>query len=405
MELMIIKNIESRLADEVETCHECGLNITIPSLKINQKATCPRCGYLLSAKRANALERILAFAITALIFLLASVSFNFISFEFDGLGNNIKMFDSVMILIDSGYSALAIIEVITVFIIPTFVLSSLIYIVCCLRYGRYPWKGHALMGGIFKLLPWNMVEIFLVGTLVSLIKITSVAEIILGPSFFAFILFSVSMTAVLLHLDKRYFYQALDSLHTQYRENIPTSSPLPPNQVNGEAMLNRHMSIQKTWALIITSILLYIPANMLPIMNTWFLGQDDPSTIIGGVIVLWHHGSYPIAIVIFIASIMVPIAKILVLIWLNYSVQIHLRRLEHQRIRMYRIAEFIGRWSMVDIFVVIILVSLVQLGNTINIVPGVATFALSGVVIITMLAAMSFEPKLIYSDKITYEKT
>ena len=91
-------------------------------------------------------------------------------------------------------------------------------------------------------------------------------------------------------------------------------------------------------------------------------------------------------------------SKILVLIWLNYSVQTHSRQLEHQRMKMYRIAEFIGRWSMIDIFVVIILASLVQLGNTMSIFPGVATFAFSGVVIMTMLAAMSFEPKLIYNQ-------
>lgn len=163
------------------------------------------------------------------------------------------------------------------------------------------------------------------------------------------------------------------------------------------------LSIQKTWALIITSILLYIPANTLPIMNTRLLGQDDPSTIIGGVILLWHHGSYPIAMVIFVASIMVPIAKILVLIWLNYSVQTNSMKLEHQRIILYRIAEFVGRWSMIDIFVVIILASLVQLGNTMSIVPGAATFAFSGVVVVTMLAAMSFEPKLIYNYKSAYE--
>jgi paraquat-inducible protein A len=395
---MIIKNTELSLANETEICHECDLNIAIPSLKINQKAVCPRCGYLLSAKRANAFERILAFAFTALIFLLASVLFNFISFKSNGLENDIKMLDSITILIDSGYSALAIIEIITVFVIPVFVLVSLIYIVSFLRLGRYPAKGHVLMNIIFKLLPWNMVEIFLVGTLVSLIKIISMAEIILGPSFFAFILFSVSMTAVLQHIDKRYFYQALNST-AKKNKNALTSSALKPKFAETQATdFNRSLSIQKTWALIITSILLYIPANMLPIMNTWFLGQDEPSTIIGGVILLWHHGSYPIAMVIFIASIMVPITKILVLIWLNYSVQTHSRQLEHQRMKMYRIAEFIGRWSMIDIFVVIILASLVQLGNTMSIFPGVATFAFSGVVIMTMLAAMSFEPKLIYNQ-------
>lgn len=377
------------------TCHECDLKVALPTLKANQKALCPRCGFLLSANRTNALARIQALAITALIFLVIATSFDFISFKSSGLENKVKMLDSVDILMDSGYIALAIIKVITVFVIPAFVLISLIYLVSCIRLGSSPWKGQQLMGLVFLLIPWNMAEIFLVGTLVSLIKIVSLADIVLGPSFFAFILFSIAITAVLLHIDRQALTQALAEVSdtpSVHRTTTPTHNAVNPS-----------LSIQRTWALIITSIVLYIPANTLPIMNTRLLGQDDPSTIIGGVILLWHHGSYPIAMVIFIASILVPVAKILVLTWLNYSVQTQSMTLEHQRIVLYRIAEFIGRWSMIDIFVVIVLASLVQLGNTMSIVPGAATFAFTGVVVLTMLAAMSFEPRLIYNDKSAYE--
>lgn len=403
---MLIEKIVPKLVDEKEVCQECGLDVVIPCLKVNQKAVCPRCGNLLSAKRANAFERILAFSISALIFLLASISFEFVSFSSNGLENNIKILDSVGILIDSGYALLAIIEVVTVFIIPCFVLISLIYLVYFLRKGRNPPKGELLIKVIFKLVPWNMVDIFLVGILVSLIKIMSLADIQLGPSFLAFILFALSLTTAILHMDKHYLYKVLVLNHFpkvgEQTATFRVSDEPEGNKLVGDIYKSkRHssLSIQRTWALIITSCLLYIPANLLPIMNTWFFGQDDPSTIIGGVIALWAHGSYPIAIVIFIASIIVPMGKILVLIWLNYSVQTHSNRFDLQRMKVYRIAEFIGRWSMIDVFVVIILVSLVQLGSTMSIVPGVATFALSGVVIMTMLAAMSFEPKLIYNNK------
>tara|TARA_R110000787_G_scaffold240449_1_gene346704 strand:- start:112 stop:528 length:417 start_codon:yes stop_codon:yes gene_type:complete len=138
-------------------------------------------------------------------------------------------------------------------------------------------------------------------------------------------------------------------------------------------------------------------------MTTQILGQEDPSTIIGGVILLWHLGSYPIAIIIFIASVIIPIAKILVLAWLNYSVQKQSDTLSLERIKWYRLAEFVGRWSMIDVFVVIILASLIQLGPTMSITPGIATLAFSGVVIVTMLAAMSFEPQLIWKNKKNYE--
>ncbi|WP_240778783.1 paraquat-inducible protein A [Shewanella sp. SNU WT4] len=391
---------ESLVVVEHDTCHECDLRVAIPPLQVNQKALCPRCGFLLAAKRRNALNRMLAFALTALIFLALSLPFHFISFKSSGLENEIKMLDSVTILISSGYGFLAVIEVITVLLIPMLVLISLMYVTLSLKLGRMPWQGREIMALIYRLLPWNMAEIFLVGTLVSLVKIISLADIHLGPSFFAFILFSISMTATLLHIDKRSFNQAFASCAAAANDNhssaiITASVPHAPVQPS--------LSIQRTWALIITSILLYIPANILPIMNTRLLGQDDPSTIIGGVLLLWHHGSYPIAMVIFVASVMVPIIKILVLIWLNYSVQTGAFRYAKQRIRWYRLAEFVGRWSMIDIFVVIILASLVQLGNAMSIVPGSATFAFAAVVIVTMLAAMSFEPKLIYNDKVGYE--
>ena len=155
-------------------------------------------------------------------------------------------------------------------------------------------------------------------------------------------------------------------------------------------------SIQETWAWLVTSIVLYIPANFLPIMHTTFLGRESENTIFGGVITLWEHGSYPIAIVIFGASVFVPIAKILVLGWLSISVQMGSAVALEQKTRLYRVTEFVGRWSMIDVFVVGILVALVQLGNIMTILPGAAALAFAGMVATTMLAAIAFDPRLIW---------
>jgi paraquat-inducible protein A len=365
------------------TCHECGLLVAVPSLAEQTKALCPRCGFVLSAIHRNALDRILAFAVTAVVFLLLSLPFEFLSFEANGLTRTIDVAASFFILIDSNYHSLALLELITIFIIPLMILLGLIYLLFNLKKGHYPAKGEKVMNMVFTLIPWSMVEIFLIGTLVSLIKIISLANIRLGPSFYAFVMFALMMTVMVLHVDKRQLYQLLYSAKgKEWHEEHHDSA----------------MSIQKTWALILTSVILYIPANMLPIMNTRLLGQDDPSTILGGVILLWKMGSYPIAAVIFIASVAVPVAKIMVLIWLNYSVQQKRADLTQERIVLYRIAEFVGRWSMVDVYVVIILVSLIQLGNTMSIYPGAAALAFAGVVVMTMLAAMSFDPHLIWSS-------
>lgn len=157
-------------------------------------------------------------------------------------------------------------------------------------------------------------------------------------------------------------------------------------------------SLQRVVALLITACILYIPANILPITTTTQLGRDIESTIIGGVIHLWEQGSHPVAFVIFIASILIPIAKIIALFWLCWSVtykHVHRRR---ERTLLYRITEFVGRWSMIDVFVVAILVALIQLGGILTIRPGGAIVAFAAVVIITMFAAFAFDPRLIWDE-------
>ena len=155
-------------------------------------------------------------------------------------------------------------------------------------------------------------------------------------------------------------------------------------------------SIQRTVALVVTAALLYIPANVLPIMTTTTLGRATDSTILGGVILLIHHGSYPIAGVIFIASVLVPLSKLFAIAWLCWTVSRRHPTSHHERTRLYRAAELVGKWSMTDVFVVAILVALIHLGGLLLITPGPAAIAFGGVVVVTMLAAESFDPRLIW---------
>ena len=157
-------------------------------------------------------------------------------------------------------------------------------------------------------------------------------------------------------------------------------------------------SLQRTVALLITAMVLYIPANVLPIMNTVQLGAGEPATILGGVVILIKMKSYPIAGVIFLASVMVPIAKMIAL-W--YLVACAYRKDAigaQQRTVIYRLTEFVGKWSMVDVFVVAILVALVRLQGILVIEPGNAALAFAGVVVMTMLAAHSFDMRLIWDN-------
>ena len=155
-------------------------------------------------------------------------------------------------------------------------------------------------------------------------------------------------------------------------------------------------SLQKVWAWLIAGMIAYIPANIYPILLTRSLGHTSDSTIIGGVIELIELDSYGVALIVFVASVMIPIGKFIAIMYLAISVQRQSILNMHQRHRLYDVVEFIGRWSMIDVFVVAILSALVQLDSIATINPGIAAVSFALSVIFTMLAAQSFDPRMIW---------
>jgi paraquat-inducible protein A len=155
-------------------------------------------------------------------------------------------------------------------------------------------------------------------------------------------------------------------------------------------------SLSRTWALLIGAILCYLPANMLPIMTVTSLGSSQSDTIISGVRHLLAEGMWLLALIVFVASICIPVLKITVLSLLLVSVSGRWRWRPVDRSRLYRIVEVVGRWSMVDVFVVSVLVALVRMGNFANVQAEAGALFFAAVVVLTMFAAMSFDPRLIW---------
>ena len=155
-------------------------------------------------------------------------------------------------------------------------------------------------------------------------------------------------------------------------------------------------SIARAWAFLLAAAVMYVPANVLPMTVTSALGTVQADTIMSGVIYFIHSGSWEIAAVIFIASVFVPLAKLAILIFLLVSVQLRSHWRPKDRTVLYRITELMGRWSMVDVYVVTILVALVKLGAVANIEAGPAAVFFATVVVLTMLAAESFDPRIIW---------
>ena len=155
-------------------------------------------------------------------------------------------------------------------------------------------------------------------------------------------------------------------------------------------------SLQKVWAWLIAGMIAYIPANLYPMLLTSTLVERSESTIIGGVVELVEHGSWGIAAIVFIASVMIPVGKFVAIMYLAVSVQRHSKDNQHERHKAYEVVEFIGRWSMIDVFVVAILSALVQLDTIATINPGIAAVSFALSVIFTMLSAQAFDSRLIW---------
>ena len=402
----------------LRVCHECDLLLALPPLKTGEKAICPRCNNTLVRRQAGAAERSLALAIATLIMLGLSLSFPFLGFSLQGFSNGIELSETVSSLVGFQQSLVALIILLTVLVLPLLYLSALSWLCVGIIRGQPLPKSPLLARTLNYVTPWMMADVFVIGTLVSTIKIVGMAEVELGLSFWTVCGYALLLLFTSQSVDRDWLWQALDA-----KPMAPTGGQLGQaaaaqgltgcntcglvNSITAGGRCERcdeplhpyqGVNTQTTLALLGAAMLMYIPANLYPIMITTSLGSTEPATILGGVLMFFQSGDWPIALIILIASIVVPVGKMLSLLWLCFVVQRqqqqHISRLN--RNRLYRITEFIGRWSMVDVFVVAIMVALIHSGDLISIAPGSAALAFTLVVILTMLSAMMFDPRSIW---------
>ena len=170
----------------------------------------------------------------------------------------------------------------------------------------------------------------------------------------------------------------------------------PCRRCGAKVHSRRPHSLQRAWAFLLVGILAYIPANMYPIMMTRSFTGDTSDTIISGVFVLFNSGSYAVAAIVFVASICIPVTKFVVISGLALSLQFHWDMSEHTQHKLHTLTEFIGRWSMIDVFVVAVLAALIQLGAILTITPGLGINAFALSVVFTMLSASSLDPRLLW---------
>jgi paraquat-inducible protein A len=268
---------------------------------------------------------------------------------------------------------------------------------------------------------WAMMEVYLLGVIVAYVKLTDLARLELGIAVYSFVALIVVMVAAEAALDPRKVWERLGP-------QASTPLPLPAttallschacDQVVRARALRHHArlkcprcgaalhrrkpnSLTRTWALVLTASILYIPANLLPVMTVISFGRGHPDTILSGVTTLIAAGMWPVALLVFFASITVPVLKLTGLSYLLISIHRRSPWRPRDRTLLYRVIESVGRWSMVDIFMISILVGLVSLDAIATIEPGAGAIAFAAVVIITMFASMSFDPRLIWDRQET----
>ena len=190
-------------ADSQMVCHECDLLIAVPALEVGRKAYCPRCNYLLAANRPHALTMVFAFAVSGLLFLLLSTTFPFLGFSASGQERTVTLLQSIAILVTEGLPSLAAIVFVSIVMIPAAFLIGAVYVSSALKMNRLLPGTVMMLRWMLMLMPWSMAEIFLIGILVAFVKIVTLADISLGLSFWAYVLFTVCMTVVMLYPDKR----------------------------------------------------------------------------------------------------------------------------------------------------------------------------------------------------------
>ncbi|MCO7250203.1 paraquat-inducible protein A [Pseudoalteromonas sp. Ps84H-4] len=395
-------------------CPSCDLVVEIPYLSAKQVAVCPHCKTKLSSSQANQDSAVVALSLSAILMLLSSMFYPFLSFSSSGITQTITLPDAARILFNYDNDFLGLFIDISIIGLPMLLLVLIIPLhLGLLKILPYQW-GKRLLKTTFALQPWIMSEIFLIGVMVSMVKIMSMADIEFGVSFWAYGAFVISYIATTAKLNKQ-------NLWYQLKEPVFIEQIKPNTRAIDQGLRACHVcgqlcdseicsrcesktysrnpfSVQKAAAWLITSVACYIPANIYPIMYTTSLGDETPSTIIGGVMILWNSGSYPIAMIIFLASVVVPLAKALILSFLCFMVMQPANRQTKSYTRIYQLTEFIGKWSMIDVFVVAILVALVQLGNLMSVTPGIGTIFFTTMVICQMLAAHAFDPRLLWDS-------
>ncbi len=388
----------------VRLCQGCELAVDIIPLPGGKSGYCPRCGTQLYRGGRASLSGNFAIAITCLILLIPCLFFHYLSIRLFGVVIPASLPAGAINLARQGFYLLALLVFFCSFLAPLTVCASVVMAHIALHQRWFSVLRLALHF-IQTLKHWVMLDVFLVSVAVACFKLDEYADILVNPGLICLVALQIFTVLLLTRLSVRRYWEAWQP-ESKYHFNQKTihcnechlSQPLASHCVRCHSPLyhRKPRSLQNTWACVVAAIIALFPANMLPISIFITNGQRQQDTIFSGVVTLIHNGTYGIAIIIFIASILVPCIKIIGLIYILLGIHSQRGQQQRQRMQVYFFVKWIGKWSMMDLFVISIMMTLVDRGQLAAFTPGVGAIAFGMVVVFTMLATDSLDPRFIW---------
>jgi paraquat-inducible protein A len=411
---------EARAAQAVEgagtqalrECQDCGLFQRIEPLPPGDAAHCQRCNATLRRGARGGQTRALACYVTALVLLVMAVQLPFLDLRSVGRFYQANLFTGPMQLDDHGMWEISLVVLITLVAVPFIQLLLILTVLLGLRSPHPPALLRSLFGWVEVLRPWSMIEVFLLGVFVAYTRLQAIADVQVGPALIALGGVMLCMIAADIELDHKEIWDDMEAkglrielpqqpqypligcdccrlvLHARERSHCPRC---------GFRLQRRKLfSITRTWALLGAAIALYLPANIFPVMTVIRFGQGEPNTLLSGVIELAEAQMWPLAILVFLASITVPLLKLAALLTMLLMTGEGSPKALRERTRLYRFVDSVGRWSMIDVFMLTVLVAVVRMGFIATVLPGTGAIAFAAVVVLTMFAAASFDPRLMW---------
>lgn len=402
--------LQSAAINTLAECNICGLMQQLRPSTQGHIRHCSRCGSSMG-HGIDTRQVSIALLITGLILFFLANCFSLMSIEVAGRGQSLVLASSGTVLIDQIMWPLAAFVLLITVGAPVGRMLALGYVLLGAGMGKTLSHLRTAMRLADTLRPWAMLDVFLVGALVSLAKLQQLATVSIGNGFWALGFLILVVASLEASIDSRAIWNRLMPPGTSgtHQSGNAMSGCHGCGMVQSEAHdctrcgarfhRRKPNSLEKSLAYMISALALYVPANLFPVLTVISFGKGSPATILEGVVELMDGSDWPLALIIFIASVAVPLLKLVGLGVLITTTHLNMTAHLMARTRLFQLIEMVSRWSTVDIFVAGLLTALVSLGKIATIEPGLGVFAFGGVVVLTMMATESFDSRIMW-DKV-----